>query len=293
MRQTNWALGLSAGVIAFTFWGAVIPELYYIYSDLPSAKLLAYFGVFGTPLMWILLFSLGKWNEFKNLMHSPQKLILSFMGALGQMVSMVAFIIGIATNQGLAVSLSYFVLPLCYVVIGALFFKEKLSPLMAGALAIAVLSLIFLFVRDGQISWVLPVICLGASLYSTMRKITDLEPISGLTWELSSLTPFAIIYLLFFASSGALPHSGHEWGGYILIAWANLVPLLALVICIQYLPFHLVGVMAWIAPTLTFLLSIFLWKQDININQLIAFIGIWLSMALYVLAVRQEEATEQ
>lgn len=291
MRQTNWALGLIAGIIAFAFWGAIIPELYYIYSDLPSAKVLAYFGVLGTPLMWILLFTLGKWNELKNLMHSPQKLMLSFVGALGQTISMVAFIMGIATNQGLAVSLSYFVLPLCYVAIGALFFKEKLSPLMMGALAIAILALIFLFVKDGQISWVLPVICLGASLYSTMRKITDLEPISGLTWELTSLMPFAIIYLFFFASSGAWPLSGHEWGGYIFIAWANLVPLLALVICIQYLPFHLVGVMAWISPTLTFLLSVFLWHEDINIYQLIAFAGIWLSMALYILAIRQEGIT--
>lgn len=282
--QQSWSKGLLAALVTFAFFGAVLPILYDMYKALPSYKILAWTGLMAVPIMGIMVMILGRMDELKKLMASPKKMFLSFIGISGQAISMVAFIIGMALGRSLEVSLSYFVLPLFYVVIGVVFFKEKLSRLMAIALFIAIASLAFLFIKQGQVSWILPIICTGAALYSTMRKITQVEPISGLFWETLSLLPLALIYLIL-TPSGFWPENSGAWIGYISITVANIIPMLGLVLCIRFLPFNMVGIVAWIAPSLTFFLSLFLWKEALDSILLITFCGIWLSMLLYALAI--------
>lgn len=282
-NQQSWSKGLLAALVTFTFFGAVLPILYDIYKDLPSYKILAWVGVMAVPIMGAMVVILGRMDDLKQLMASPKKMLLSFIGISGQAISMVAFIMGMALGHALEVSLSYFVLPLFYVVIGVVFFKEKLSRLMAIALFIAIASLVFLFVKQGQVSWILPVICVGAATYSTMRKLTQVEPISGLFWEILSLLPLAIAYLVL-TPFGFWPQNMGQWVGYTSITIANIIPMLGLVLCIRFLPFNMVGIVAWLAPSLTFVLSLFLWKEALDTTLLITFSGIWLSMVLYAFA---------
>ncbi len=282
-HQQSWPKGLLAAVITFTFFGAVLPILYDVFKALNSYKILAWIGLMAVPIMGIMLIAFHRLADLKALMAAPQKMFLSFIGISGQAISMVAFIKGMALGRSLEVSLSYFILPLLYVAVGVLFFKEKLSKLMTIALALAMASLAFLFIKQGQVSWILPVICIGAATYSTMRKITQVEPISGLFWECLSLLPFALAYLMI-SPSGFWPENTTQWLGHMAITLGNIVPMLGLVLCIRYLPFNAVGIVSWLAPTQTFLLSLFLWKAPLDTTLLITFIGIWISMLLYMIA---------
>ncbi len=287
-NEQSWPKGLLAALVTFSFFGLVLPILYDEYAHISSYRLLAWSVILALPALAIMIIALKKSADFKKILQSPRNMLLSIVGISGQGISSLAFIKGMALGRSLEVSLSYFVLPLFYVVVGVLFFKEKLSKLMAIALTLAILSLSYLFASQGEVSWILPVICAGAALYSTMRKITQLEPVSGLFWELLGMLPIALIYLLL-SPIGFLPQNSGEWIGHTAIAFGNLVPMLMLVLCIRFLPFNAVGIVAWLAPTLTFLLSIFYWKTALDKTLLITFIGIWISMILYMIALKQDK----
>ncbi len=287
-NQQSWPKGLWAALITFTFFGAVLPILYRQYGYISSYKLLAWTAILAVPVLTVMVAVLKKGEDLKNLLNTPQKMFLSFIGMSGQALSTIAFMKAMALERSLEVSLSYFVLPLFYVAVGLLFFKEKFSKLMGISLAVAIISLIFLFKTQGEVSWVLPTICFGAVLYSTMRKITNIEPTSGLFWEVLSLSPLAIIYLIL-SPSGFWPHNSGEWVGHIAITLANIIPMLMLVLCIRFLPFNAVGISSWFAPTLTFFLSLFLWNSPLDKAMLITFIGIWISMILYIMAIIREK----
>ncbi len=286
--QQDLFKGSLIAVITFVFFGAIIPIAYHHYADLPLVKILCWIGLVGLVFIWAILLAAGKLPEFIAILKQPKVMLLCFIGASGQILSMVMFIFGVVNGYGLAVSMSYFVLPLFYVIVGVVFFHEKLTLLMKLSLLLVVIALSYgVWSNSDKGLWIIPIICIGAVTFSTMRRITAVDSIAGLTFDYSVFSIFALITLLVSDKFTFFPMNSYEWGGYTIIALVNLVPLITLPLCIKYLPFNLVGILAWLAPTLTFLISTFIWKEAVNIHILISFVGIWTAMALYVLALRK------
>ncbi len=288
--QYNMTKGSLIALITFIFFGAIIPIAYRTYADLPLIDVLCWIGIIGLPFIWAILLISGKFSELRILLKQPKLMILGFIGAFGQVLSMVMFIYGVTSGFGLAVSMSYFVLPLFYVIVGLIIFHEKLSALMWLSLAIATIALLYGLLNGSQGLWIIPIICIGAVAFSTMRRIMNVDSVVALTFDYTVFSIAAIVTLLMRHGMDFLPASGYAWTGYAIIALANLVPLITLPLCIKYLPFNLVGVFAWLSPTLTFFISVFLWKEELNMATLISFIGIWAAMFLYAMAINKNKA---
>ena len=101
------------------------------------------------------------------------------------------------------------------------------------------------------------------------------------------LAPFAAAWLVWSFSSGQ-PTFGDSSADIVLIAVAGVVttvPLLLFTAAARRLPYSMLGMLQFIAPTLQFLIAVLLYGEPFTTAHAIAFGAIWAALGLYVLAV--------
>jgi chloramphenicol-sensitive protein RarD len=109
----------------------------------------------------------------------------------------------------------------------------------------------------------------------------------GLTLETLVVAPIALVYmtLLFFKGDGSL-FTGNAGINALLIGAgpATAIPLLYFSKGAQKIPLSLLGLLQYIAPTLTLLLGIFIYGEPFSKIQLLSFMFIWCALSIYSLA---------
>ena len=96
----------------------------------------------------------------------------------------------------LATSLGYFLLPLVMVVVGRLFFAEKLSRWQQIAVSFAAVGVGHQLVFAGGMAWPTLLICLGYPVYFAARRRARFESNAAFTLEILFLTPLAVYFIL-------------------------------------------------------------------------------------------------
>lgn len=96
----------------------------------------------------------------------------------------------------LATSLGYFLLPLVMVVVGRMFFAERLSQGQKTAVALAAAGVVHQLVFAGGMAWPTLLICLGYPLYFAARRRARFESNAAFTLEVLFLTPLAVYFIL-------------------------------------------------------------------------------------------------
>ncbi|MGL3806448.1 EamA family transporter RarD [Paeniglutamicibacter sp. R2-26] len=96
----------------------------------------------------------------------------------------------------LATSLGYFLLPLVMVVVGRLFFAEKLSRWQKIAVSFAAVGVGHQLVFAGGMSWPTLLICLGYPVYFAARRRARFESNAAFTLEILFLTPLAVYFIV-------------------------------------------------------------------------------------------------
>lgn len=96
----------------------------------------------------------------------------------------------------LATSLGYFLLPLVMVVVGRMFFAERLSQGQKIAVALAAAGVVHQLVFAGGMAWPTLLICLGYPLYFAARRRARFESNAAFTLEMLFLTPLAVYFIL-------------------------------------------------------------------------------------------------
>ena len=201
-----------------------------------------------------------------------------------------------AINSGhiLQTSLGYFIAPLVNVLLGVVFLRERLRPLQVLAALLAGGAVAFLTARFGAFPWVSLTLAFSFGLYGLIRKVAPVGPLVGLTVETLLLSVPAGLYLLHLerAGSGAFLHAGGAIT--LLLMGAALVtgfPLLLFTTGTKLLHLTTIGFLQYIAPSCTFLLAVFVYREPLVKAQLAAFILIWSALAIYSWdSVRQREA---
>ena len=109
----------------------------------------------------------------------------------------------------------------------------------------------------------------------------------GLTLETLMITPFALGYLIYSLATSsaayitATPTTLLLMGGGIVTA----LPLLFFAKGAQKVPLSMLGILQYIAPTLSLMISIFVYHESFTRVHLLAFIFIWSGLIIYTLSI--------
>ncbi len=175
-------------------------------------------------------------------------------------------------------SLGYFITPLVNVLIGVAILGERLRTLQWVAIVLAAAGVGYLTFVYGSVPWIAIGLAVTFGTYGLVKKKAPLGSVLGLTLETGILFVPAVAFILALELRGndAFHHVGLSTK--VLIAAAGPITTLPLVLfaaAVQRIPLSTIGFLQFIAPTIQFLLGVFVYKEPFSRQQLIGFALVW------------------
>jgi len=275
-------LGLICGVSAFVIWG-LAPLYFKLLAALATADIIAHRILWSVVVLLVVLALRHRGQLWHNLRLNRRLalMLLASGGLIG--LNWFVFVHAVTSERILDTSLGYYINPLVSVVFGLLIFRERLNGLQILAVFLAAAGTLYLTLQSGAVPWVALTLAVSFSLYSVVRKLAEVGPLVGLFWETVLLLPIALVWLLWF--SGAHFGTGaHSTSGTALMVGAGLItvaPLLLFATGVRRLYLATMGLLQYIAPTLSMLLAVWVFDEPFGRAELVAFACIWLALSLY------------
>jgi chloramphenicol-sensitive protein RarD len=151
----------------------------------------------------------------------------------------------------LATSLGYFLNPLVNVLLGVAFLGERLTRGQVAAVLIGTAGVASWAWQLGEAPWIALSLAASFGIYGLVRKVVVVAPLVGFTLEVLLLAPLALL---------------------CFISAAHLLPLSTL------------GFLQYLAPSITFLLAVWLYGEPFGLAQALAFSCVWLALVLFSFA---------
>jgi len=283
--------GLLVAVGAFLAWG-VMPLWWHLLKAVPSLQIVLHRIVWSALLVGAYL----AWKQgrtwIRDALAKPRVWwMLAISGVL------IGFNWGLyiwAVNAGHVVetSLGYFINPLLNVLLGVVFLRERLGRMQWVSVAIATIGVLWLTLRFGQLPWIALALAGSFALYGFIRKLAHVDSIPGLGIEGAYLLLPCMAMLAWSEMHGQGGFfTAQADGGYgalmivLLIVSGALtaLPLVGFAYAVRRVPLSVIGLLQYIAPTMQFLIGVFVFHEAFDSDRAIGFACIWIALAIFAI----------
>jgi len=277
--------GVLYAIGAYTIWG-VSPIYWKLIQNVPAIEIV------GHRMVWSFILVVGVVVITKDLpkvisVLRSWKTVLIFL-ATSSLLAINWLVYIRAINSGFIVdaSLGYFINPLVSVLLGVIFLKERLRIWQWITVVIAFLGVLYLTISYGSLPKIGLILAFTFGIYGLVRKIVPLKSLHGFTLETGFMVIPALCYLMILENSG-LGTMGHiSVNQTLLLVLTGLLTALPLVLfgaAAQKINLSTLGFIQYIAPTLQFLIGVFVYGEVFTQDRLIGFGLIWIALALFTI----------
>jgi chloramphenicol-sensitive protein RarD len=275
--------GILAGIAAYSLWG-LFPIYWRLLEQVPAIEILAHRIVWAFGFVALLLIIKRDWHWTKEVLHNRRTLLIYTLAAVLLSINWFTYIWAVNAGYVVEASLGYFINPLVNFMLGVIFFGEKLRSGQVAAVILAVLGVVYLTVSYGSLPWIALVLAFSFGLYGLIKKTASLESLHGLSLETAVLFLPALGFLLFRGSNGmgSFMHVGTGVTLLLILSGpVTSIPLLLFGFAARTIPLSMLGFIQYIAPTLQFMLGVFVYHEPFPLARLVGFSMIWLALLLY------------
>ena len=272
--------GVIAALTAFTFWG-LVPIYYKGLQDVGAWEVMAHRVIWAVPVLLIFLAIRDGRSFWKKLRLPIRSIAWLVLSGLTISVNWLVFVWAVANDHVLDTSLGYFGTPLVNVVLGYLFLKERLPVLQLFGVVVAAAGTIYLAWYMGRPPWIAITLATSFGLYGLLRKRLDVGPMLGLLWETALMFLPALAYLLWLASQSSQQFRHLSVNVDLLLICSGIPTILPLIwfnMAAQKLPLSILGFFQYLAPSISFLLAVYLYGEKFTSGHAVAFGCIWLAL---------------
>lgn len=274
--------GIWYGVAAYALWG-FFPIYWKLLHHVPALQLLGHRIGWSFLLLLGVLFVTRQWDEFRATLNARTFLIY-LIAALLIGVNWLTYVW--AVNAGLIVetSLGYFINPLLSVLMGVIFLRERLRFAQWIPVTLAAIGVAYLTFAYGQLPWIALLLAFTFGFYGLVKKLAPLGSFYGLTLETGILFLPALAYLGVVQANDTAVFLHADILSDLLMLGAGLVttvPLLMFATAAKQIPLSTMGVLQYLAPTIQFLIGVFMYKEAFDQSRLIGFSLVWLALIIF------------
>ena len=270
-----------------SFWWGFFGVLYFKYiTFIGYIEIVVHRCLWTTLTLILTTFFFSKWDIFFKIIKSKQNLIYLFISGFLIFINWGVWIYAIATNRIIDASFGYFIMPILSVLLGYIFFKEKLNNKRIFSITLVILSILYLiFVSLKSLPWVGILVALSWGFYNLVRKKINVDTDIGLLIESLFILPIAIVAFYLIAVNGYNDFSLSNPPMMLIILLAGpmtVIPLFLYVRGVELCGLGPTGMIFYITPTLQFLLGFFYYDEVFSFNKLVSFILIWIAVIIYL-----------
>lgn len=279
-RET--ARGIGFGLAAYVMWGC-FPLFFALFGGIPAFEVLIHRIIWSCVFLVGLVSVLKRWGPIRSALAEPQRLGRVLGCALLIALNWGLYIYAVETRQVFQASLGYFLTPLVNVALGLFILREAMAGLQRVAVAMAGLAIAFQLFLLGELPWISLLLALSFGTYGLLRKQVPLDGLSGLFVETLLLLPLGLMALAWL-SVAELSHFLAAPRSTLLLMASGVVtalPLLAFAGAARRLRLTTLGFLMYLNPSIQFFIALLVFREPLTLVQLVTFLLIWSSLALY------------
>ena len=269
-----------------SFWWGVIGVIYFKYvSFVGPIELVIHRSIWTSLILLFTTTLFSKWNLFLEIISNKKKLFILFFTGLLIFSNWLVWIYAVTTNRIIDASFGYFIFPIISVLLGFLFFSEKLNKKRIASIILVIISIIYLLLNFKSIPWIGLAVAFFWSFYNLLRKKINVDADVGLFIESLFILPFALIIFYFLVKNNVNDFTLSNPSLMILLFFAGPMTVIPLFLYIKGVAFSGLGpsgMIFFIAPTGQFLLGFYLYNELFTVDKLISFILIWIAVIIYL-----------
>lgn len=289
MSQENNSAGIAFGLGAFILWG-LIPIFFKALSHVQAMEFLGHRMVWSFLFLVFLLFfrrSIPQLiTEIGQAFADKKLMLMLLVSALLISTNWLVFIWAISNDKVVEASLGYFINPLMNIILGMVVLGERLSRVKQLSVGLAAVGVLYMVIEGGEFPWIALYLSTSFALYGLVRKKAKIGPVIGLWIEMLILLPFAVTYLIYLNLTAQPDMVSHDDVTLVLLVVSGAVTTIPLVLftsAAQRLPLSTIGLLQYIAPSITLFLAVFLWNEPFTLTHTVAFGCIWGALVMYTL----------
>ena len=274
--------GILAALAAYTLWG-FLPLLFREVEAAGSVLIVAERTVWSLLLLAGILAFSGGFGEVRALFADRKRALGTLLSAVLLAGNWLLYVWAVETGQVLEASFGYFINPLVNVLMGMILLGERQNRLQTISILIATVAIGIQAVGLGNIPFIALGLALSFGFYGYFRKTAHLGPAGGLFAETAMLTPAALAFIGYtFVTTGPGVHTDpYLMTMLVLTGPATAIPLLLFAFAVRRLRLTTIGMFQYIAPSIQFLVAIFLFGEHLNGLRLLSFALIWVSLMVF------------
>ncbi len=275
--------GVLFGIAAFGAWG-FLPAYWKQMQLVPPLEILCHRIVWSCIFLSVIITVQKRWKEVMGVVKTPSMILRLLIS--GSLIGANWFVYIWAVNSGRVVetSLGYYINPMINALIGYLLLNERFNRHQFSALLLALAGVIYALAAYGSLPLFALALAFSFAFYGYSRKKISAAPIPGLLIE---------TMVLFFPALGVIVARKAAGTTLFMVQWdqtlwmigsgvVTSLPLLWFASAARRLNLSSVGILQYLAPSIAFVLGVFVYQEAFTIHHLVTFGCIWAGVLLYI-----------
>ncbi len=275
--------GLAFALTAYFLWGFLLLYIKLL-AHIPPVEILAHRVIWSVPIGLVVLLLLRRTKDLVAALKTPKMLGMACVTAALVSLNWGIYVWAVTAGYAMEAALGYYMNPLFSIALGAMLLGEKLSRAQLVAIGLAASAVVVLVVDGGGLPWAALGMMLTWGFYALAKKQLPIGPNQGFLLEVLILLPFALGYVAYLGANGqshfVFAPSANTW---LLLGCGVItaVPLMIYANGAKLLRLSTIGILQYIAPTIIFLIAVFVFDEPFGRARSIAFPLIWLALIVY------------
>ena len=276
--------GLGYAFAAYAIWGS-FPILMDELRPAGSVEIVAHRAAWSLVFCLLLVAVLRRWKPLFAALRQPR-----VVGTLALAAALIAFnwgvmLYAVMTDRVADSSLGYYINPLITVALGVVVLRERLHRAQAVAIALAGAAIVVVGFELHGVPWIAPTLAVTFALYSLVKKRigATIDALTGFTIETIALAPVALTIFLVISARGDSTWGHFGLGHDLWLASTGVWTAGALLIFAagaSRLPLYVTGLIQFLTPTITFILSVTYFGEPMPPTRWAGFALVWVALII-------------
>jgi chloramphenicol-sensitive protein RarD len=276
-------IAYSLVVAAYVAWG-VLPIFWSLFSSIDPITVLYQRTLWSALILGLTLLCRGELLRAFRSIFSPRQFCVNCVSTLCLGMNWFLYVWAMKNRELFAASMAYYICPLLTMAGAAVLFKERFSSRQRTAMFFLCAGVALPVVIGGALPMLAFCIAAFWSAYTLTRRFSNVPALQALFVQTLSLAVVLSMLLPVLYGSAALvsaTSSDRELVLFVLSGVVTAVPIVMLMEGMKLVPLRAVGMLQYIAPTLTLLTSVFYFGVQVSGQQVMSLALIWTGLVIF------------
>jgi chloramphenicol-sensitive protein RarD len=268
---------------AYFIWG-FLPLYMKALAHVPAWEIVPHRILWSLPVAGLVIWWKGLVPDISAAFSNPRTLAMAALTASIITINWGVYVWAVGSGRALETALGYYINPLFSVFLAAVLIGEKLNRSQLFAISLAVIAVGILTWDAGGLPWVSLALTFSWGFYAYFKKTLPVGPTQGFFLEVLILSIPSLLLWAWFETSGTSHFTHGSPADTLLLFCAGLVTAVPLILYAngaKLLRLSTIAVMQYSAPTMIFLIAVFIFNEPFGWVKLAAFVLIWSALAIY------------